>query len=133
MMMSSIDAGKLVEAYIKMRDARAKLKKDFDIADTKIEEQQDIIAGHLLNLCKETGADSVRTAAGTVTKIVKSRYWTSDWNALQKFIVEHDAFDLLEQRVHQTHMRQFLENNPGQFPPGMNVDNRYTVSVRRPS
>jgi hypothetical protein len=126
-----MNAEQLVIVYIKMRDARQKLQKDYDDADNRIKEQQDQVTQALLELCKETGADGLRTTAGNVFRTVKTRYWTSDWGNMKAFIKEHDAMELLEQRVHQTNMKAFLEENPTLMPPGMNIDSRYSVTVRR--
>jgi hypothetical protein len=45
--------------------------------------------------------------------------------------MENEAVDLLEKRIHQGNMRQFLEENRDLLPPGLNVDSEYTVTVRR--
>ena len=129
--MSTVNVEQLVKAYIKMRDARQQLLREFDEADDRIKQQQDAVQQALLELCKETGTDGLKTSAGTVTRTVKTRYWTSDWNSMKNFIKEHDAFELLEQRVHQTNMKSFLEENPNLMPPGMNIDSRYAITVRR--
>jgi hypothetical protein len=50
---------------------------------------------------------------------------------MRHFIAEHDAFELLEKRIHQTNMKQFLEENPDLHPAGLNVDSEYSVTVRR--
>ena len=111
--------------------ARQQLQREFDEADDRIKQQQDVVQQALLELCKETGTDGLKTSAGTVTRTVKTRYWTSDWNSMKNFIKENDAFELLEQRVHQTNMKSFLEENPNLMPPGMNIDSRYAITVRR--
>jgi hypothetical protein len=129
--MSTVNVEHLVKAYIKMRDARQQLQREFDEADDRIKQQQDAVQQALLELCKETGTDGLKTSAGTVTRTVKTRYWTSDWNSMKNFIKEHDAFELMEQRVHQTNMKSFLEENPNLMPPGMNIDSRYAITVRR--
>jgi ATP-dependent Lon protease len=129
--MSTVNVEQLVKAYIKMRDARQQLQRKFDEADDRIKQQQDAVQQALLELCKETGTDGLKTSAGTVTRTVKTRYWTSDWNSMKNFIKENDAFELLEQRVHQTNMKSFLEENPNLMPPGMNIDSRYAITVRR--
>jgi hypothetical protein len=48
-----------------------------------------------------------------------------------KFIVEHGVPDLLDKRIHQSNMKQFLEENPDLLPPGLNVDKEYSITVRR--
>jgi len=35
--------------------------------------------------------------------------------------------------VHDTNMKQFLEEHPDEYPAGLNVENRYTIVVRRKS
>lgn len=126
-----MNAEKMVEVYIKMRDKRSQLSKAFDEEDGRIKAQQDMIAEQLLELCKETGAEGLRTPAGSVFKTVKTRYWTSDHKSMKEFILENDAFELLEQRVHQTNMKNFLEEHPDKFPKGMNIDSKYSVMIRR--
>lgn len=126
-----MDAEKLVEVYIKIRDKRTQLKREFDNADGVLEKQLELVGDNLLELCKETGAEGLRTAAGSVFKTVKNRYWTSDQASLKEFILENDAFELLENRIHQTNMKNFLEEHPDKVPKGLNIDSRYSVTVRR--
>jgi len=61
----------------------------------------------------------------------KTRYWTSDWSNMHEFVLEHEAPELLDKRLNQTNMKQFLEENPDLVPKGLNVDSEYVVSVRR--
>jgi hypothetical protein len=124
-------ADKLVKAYIKMRDFRSQLKSQYEEQDGTIKEQMELVESQLLDLCKTTGADSLRTKFGTVSRTVQTRYWTGDWEAMYKFIMENNAPDLLERRISQTQMREFIKENPDAMPIGLNVDNRYAVSVRR--
>jgi hypothetical protein len=39
--------------------------------------------------------------------------------------------ELLEKRISQANMATFLEENPDLLPPGLNIDRRYAVTVRR--
>jgi hypothetical protein len=48
-----------------------------------------------------------------------------------EFIKEHDAFELMEQRLHQTRMKEFLTENPDKLPAGLNSEREYSISVRR--
>ena len=122
-----ITANQLVKVYIKIRDKRAELTKQIE----ELEAQQDEIEAKLLDICKETGAESLRTEFGTVSRKLSKRYWTSDWGSFYKFLKEHDATELLEKRIAQSNMSSFLEENPDLLPPGLQVDSRYTAVVRR--
>ena len=121
----------LVSVFIKIRDARDAARRAWEEQEADFNEQLDMIDQQLLDICKETGADSIKTKYGTAIRSVKSRYWTNDWERFYDFMFEYDAPELLEKRIHQTHMKQFLEENPDLLPAGLNVDSQYTITVRR--
>lgn len=129
--MSDVTTSKLVEVYIKIRDKRAEITKEFETQDAELKRQLNIIQSRLLDACKDADADSIKTGQGTVIRSTKTRYWTSDWQSMYEFIKENDAYDLLEQRLHQTHMKEFLTNNPDKLPAGLNSEREYAISVRR--
>jgi hypothetical protein len=64
---------------------------------------------------------------------VQTRYWTTDWDQLYKFIAENDVPFILEKRIHNGNMKQVLEANPDSLPIGLQVDNKYVIQVRKPS
>jgi hypothetical protein len=121
----------LTQTYIRMRDKRAIIKQEWEDRDHAIATQMQMIEEALLDLCKELNANSISTNHGTVVRSVKTRYWTNDWDSMYQFIRDNDAFALLEKRLHQTHMKEFLEENPDVLPMGLNTENQYTVVVRR--
>jgi hypothetical protein len=121
----------MVRAYIRIRDRRAENKKLFEEQDSDLESQMQLISDEMLNLCKKINADSIKTKYGTIMRSVKSRYWTNDWDSMYDFIEETGAFGLLEKRLHQTNMKDFLAENPDLLPKGLNVESEYTVLVRR--
>ena len=121
----------LTKVYLKIRDAKDTLTSDYKKAYADLEEQLAVLGNKMLDTCKEMGADSIRTPHGTIVRSVKSRYWTNDWDSMYTFIEETGAFGLLEKRIHQTNMKDFISENPDLFPKGMNVENEYTVVVRR--
>jgi hypothetical protein len=126
-----VPADKLAEIYIKIRDKRVELKEKFEAEDAVLKEQQDLLAQEMLEVCYENNADSIKTPAGTIIRKVDTRYWTTDWDSMYQFIQEHDAYPLLERRLHQTNLKQFLDENPNLLPAGLQADSKYTVVVRR--
>lgn len=120
-----------VKRYVKIREQRAELAKEFEEADAVLKIKLDKCEAELLEACKAAGADGFKTEFGTVSRTVKKRYWTNDWHSFYAFAKKHDALDLLEKRVAQTNMKTFLEENPDLHPPGLNVDSRYAAVVRR--
>jgi hypothetical protein len=121
----------LTKTYIKIRDKRAELKAEFEQKDEVLEMQLNTIKSELLDYCKTQGVDSVRTAAGLFYRGIKTRYWTNDWNSMNRFILEHGIPEFYEKRLNQTSVKQFLEENPDVLPPGLNVDSEYVITVRK--
>lgn len=133
MLDSEVDINKLVKVYLKIRNAIDEKETQHKEELASLKEQFGIVGQSLLNLCKEQNLDSIRTPVGTVSRRISTRYWTSDWGSMYRFISEHDAPFLLEQRIHGTNMKEFLEANPEAFPMGMQADRSYTVQVRKPN
>lgn len=129
--MDAIPADKLVKAYIKLRDARAVLKSEYEAQDAALMEKVATIESKLLEFCRETGAEGVKTPFGTASRVVKERWFTNDWDSFRRFVKDNDALDLFEKRIHQGAMKEFLEANPDLRPEGLNVHREYAVVVRK--
>lgn len=131
--LNGVPADKLVGIYRKIRDAIHEKEEAHKAELAELRAQQELVSNALLALCNEQNLDSIRTSAGTVTRTTATRYWTSDWESMHKFIQEHEALYLLEQRIHNGNMRQFLEDNPDDLPVGLNADTKYVIRVRKPT
>ena len=129
----TIPLDRLAKIYRKIRTEITTLTQDYDTKVEALKAQQDEIKNAMKDMMKMMGVTSVRTAQGTVVLSVKTRYNTQDWDSFKKFVVENDAVDLLEKRIAQINMSQFLEENPGLVPPGLNSSSEYDISVRKPT
>ena len=129
--MEDLPVDQLVRVYRKIRDV-VQEKEDAHKAEiAELKGQMDLVSAKLLEVCNTQNVDSLRTKEGTITRRAATRYWTSDWESMRKFIVEQGVPELLHERLHQGNMKQFLEANPDLLPPGLNVDSEYTITVRR--
>jgi hypothetical protein len=126
-----MDAEKLVSVYVKIRDAKAAKTKEMEDAIKTLDDQLEAIEQELLAICKTTGQEGGKTAAGSFTRSVKTRYWTSDWESMYEFVLDNKVPELLERRIAQGNFREFLENNPDLLPKGVNVESKYSITVRR--
>jgi hypothetical protein len=64
---------------------------------------------------------------------VKTRYYTQDWDSFKQFVIDNNALELFEKRIAQSNMSQFLQENPGVVPPGLNSTSEFDISVRKPT
>jgi len=126
-----IELEKLTKVYLKIKDRRNELSKQFKDEDGELKAQQETIKRALLDHCKEHGVESVRTSEGLFYRSVRTRYWTSDWESMYRFVQENNVPEFLEKRLNQGNVKQFLEENPECVPQGLNVDSEYVISVRK--
>jgi hypothetical protein len=121
---------RLIETYIKIRDARLAKEADHKAEIKNFDDQLDVISKELLARCEEVGGN-ITTPVGYVKRRISRNYWTNDWESLYNLIKEHDAFHLLHQRISNKAMQEFLEEHPGITPAGLNADSAYVVTVTR--
>jgi len=129
-----ISIDELVKTYLTIRGQREILAKDFEIKDSELKHELVSIEQALLAECNSINADSIRTGSGTIVKTLKENYVCSDWDNLKDFILENKVVELLQQRIHQTNFKEFMQNHQGEgLPPGINVMREYNIVVRKPT
>jgi RAB protein geranylgeranyltransferase component A len=124
---------KLARIYRRIRAEITTLTQEYDTKVEALKAQQEELKNAMKDQMKAMGVTSVRTPEGTVVMSVKTVYDTNDWDSFKQFVVANDAVDLLQKRIAQTNMKQFLEENPGLVPPGLNSRAEYDISVRKPT
>lgn len=129
----TIPMDRLAKVYVKIRDKIAELTRDYESQVETLKASQAQVANTMKDQLRAAGMLSSKTEYGTVSLITKTRYYAQDWDAMKTFIKEHDAVDLLEKRISQKNMQQFLEENPGVVPTGLNTVSEIEVSVRKPT
>ena len=124
----------LVNVYLTIRNEREKLKASWEVQDGELEQDMKSLEQSMLTICNDTNASSIRTESGTVIRSLKERFTTNDWDNFKKFVLDNEAIDLLERRIHQGNFKEFMAEHQGEgLPPGVNVMREFTIVVRKPS
>ena len=132
--MDELDLEQLVKIYLTIRSQREKLSADFESADKALKTEMSVIEQAMLAICNTAKAESIKTNFGTVIRNTKERFTCSDWSNFKDFVLEHQAIDLLERRIHQGNFKTFLsENEQDGLPPGVNVMREFGITVRKPT
>lgn len=132
--MSKPDLEELVNAYIALRDARKALEDDYKKQDEVLRRDMDQLEVAMLDVCNTVNANSIKTSHGTVIRRVNERFFCSDWDNFRDFVLQNNAVELLERRIHQGNFKQFMSEHEGDgLPPGVNVMREFGVTVRRSS
>jgi hypothetical protein len=128
----TVTMDRLTKVYIKMRDKLSELTREYETAEAAIKAQQAEIASAMKDILQNAGGESMRTSSGTVALKTSTRYYIQDWEAMHRFIIDNDAAFLLEKRIAQKNMSDFLEQNPGTVPPSLNTMSELSISVTKP-
>lgn len=123
-------ADKLVQAYVRMRDAIKAADAERDAKVEAIQKQLDAVSKALLAILDKEGLDGVKSEYGHARKVVSHTYWVPDWDAFSQFVREHGDLDLLQRRLHQGNFADFMERNPDLVPP-VSSNNEVTIRVTR--
>lgn len=126
----SVNVDNLVETYVKIRDKKAEVKAAYEERNKELDEAMNKIEQAILEVCKDTGVDALKTSHGTASRTIKTRVWTSDWPTFYEFMKEQNAPELLEKRIAQGNFKEWMESNPEVVAP-VNIDRSYAISVRR--
>jgi len=128
-----LTAGELAAQYLEFRELKDKLRKKFEAKEAVLDAELDEITNRLMVLCNEQDASSIKTEYGTVIRSLKTRYDPKDWDSMHEFVLEHSAPYLLQKRINESAMKEFLEANPTEYPKGMNIVSEYKITVRKPT
>ena len=131
---TELNLDELVKIYLTIRTEREKLKASWEVQDGGLEQEMKLLEQSMLTVCNDTNASSIRTESGTVIRSLKERFTTNDWDNFKKFVLDNEAIDLLERRIHQGNFKEFMAEHQGEgLPPGVNVMKEFTIVVRKPS
>jgi hypothetical protein len=124
----------LVKVYLTIRSAREKMKAEWEVEDRALEDEMKVLEQNFMVTCNESNAKSIRTNNGTVIRKLNERFTVADGESFRKFVLENEAVDLLEARIHQGNFKEFIKGRAADgLPPGVNVMREFTITVRKPS
>jgi len=120
----------IVDRYIALRDKKAAIKKEYDEKIEAIEKVMDKAEAVLLKHFEETGAESVKTEAGTAYKARRTSATVADWDSFLAHVQKHEAWELLEHRAAKKAVEEY-KAAMGDLPPGINWSSELVVNIRR--
>jgi hypothetical protein len=120
----------VIEKYVETRDLLAEKKRAYDAECADLKALQDKREAWLKGKMDELGVDSFKSAHGTCFIAWKDSATVSDREAFLEYVITHEAWHFLENRVSKTAVKQLLDD--GEVPPpGVNYVKIKDVSVRR--
>jgi hypothetical protein len=95
--MDLAELGKIVDEYHYARASRLAADKDA----AKLKTVEDALKLTIITECKANKLSAVGGDIALVKYTVKDRPIATDWPDVHKYMVEHDAMDLMQKRLHE--------------------------------
>lgn len=128
-----VDIEKRVGQFVKLRDLKAQIedrhKDELKPINEAMEQLKQLMAKGLDAL----HVDSAKTSCGTVSFSTKASAALADKSAFWTYVVTTGQFELLDYKANVTAVKEHIEKNQGQAPPGVNFTTFRDVGVRRPT
>lgn len=139
-------ADKLITAYIKMRDEKSKITREYKDATGVLDEKMDLVANELSKMMDETGTDSFKTAAGTAFKTTKDQTGVLEVEEFRQFlsleaaggnkkvadaIFEKFPWHFYTKSVSKPAVVAYMKENGGKAPDGIRYEQFIETQVRK--
>jgi restriction endonuclease Mrr len=124
-------AAELADRYVEVRNNREAKREIFEAEDKVFADELAEIEQALIDIMLAENTTSMSTEKLTIIKRVTKRYNPTNWDAVYRLVDKYKAYGVLHKRIHDTNMKEFLDEHPEEYPEGLNVDSRYAVTVKR--
>ena len=123
-------AEKRIAKFIEIRDILKAMDEAHEKAKEPFLEVRDWLTGWMQTFLDKTGAESVKTAAGTCYSTTRYSASLADPQAFMNYVIENSKWDLIDRKANAPAVRDFVAEFGG-LPPGANLSALKTVGVRR--
>lgn len=133
MKLNEASDAKLIEAFIKIRDARAQRKAAYDTADADDKAKQEKLEAEFLRRFHDRGTDSTSAdGLGTAFIEVTATASVADKDTYFNWLLEdpENRMCFMEARANKTAIRQYRTEHDD-IPPGINWRETQVVRFRR--
>jgi hypothetical protein len=123
--------GTRVAQYIQLRN---KIKQMDDEHDAKMKPFKDALVqlnGIILAGIAAEGVESIATPLGTAYRYTKKSATIADGSEFRRFVIGSEAFDLVDWRANAKAVEDFINENGGNPPPGVNYNETALIGVRK--
>lgn len=122
----------VVAMFVKLRGDKERIEQDAKAQVAAIKDKMLKLESYLMQKMQVDGVDSFRTKAGSVYRTKTEHVSVADWDAVLKFILENQAYQIFEKRVSKNAVLSYLEEGQ-ELPPGVNHYAKFDIQVRKPN
>lgn len=128
-----MDMDALVRVYVKIRDAKAEVKKAADAKCADLQAQMDRVAAEIHRELQRLNVNSTRTDSGTAFLQESIKPSCKDWGMLDTWAKTEGVppSEIYEKRLAKKFVTDYMAAHEGEAPPPVSVFREFTVHVRR--
>jgi len=132
----TMDVGIMIDKYRRLRAKKEEIAEEQKKVMAQYNAALEYLEGMLLSVMNNMGVDKLSTSdhddkfGGTVYKTTTTHTSVLSWSACLSFIKDHEAWELLENRVNKSAVLSILEET-GELVPGVRIVQRVNVNVRK--
>jgi hypothetical protein len=128
--MAQVNVDTVIAAYVKLRDRRAALRKEYMAQDEEYVAKMDKLEVFLLTKMQADNMTQLGSEHGTAYQQTVMKGNCSDWPSFWEFLAQTGRFDMMEKRISIKAVQEYFEQT-GDMPPGVNVNPELKVVIRR--
>lgn len=122
----------VIATYMKLRNEKEAIEAEIKNRVSELKAKMEKIEAWLKEQADAQGVTSFKGKHGTAFLTTTDYANVADWDAVLQFVLENEAFDMLEKRVSKIAVRGYIERNKA-VPAGVTYGTKIDVTVRKPT
>jgi hypothetical protein len=122
----------VVATFMKLRHQKELLEAETKTKVDELKVKMMKLESWIKDQADKQGVTSFKTKHGTAFLTTVDYANVADWDAIKNFIIQNEAYDMLEKRVSKLAVRGYIEQHKA-VPPGINYGTKLEVNIRKPA
>jgi len=127
------EINEVIDQMVKIRERMNERSKEFEKAQKRDRELWEKGEAWIMKKMEEQGTTNVATQTHTVFPTDSLKASVGDWGEVSSYIERTGDVDLLEHRISSKAVKQYMEENGGEVPPGVKTFSQRKINIRRKS
>lgn len=123
----------VINQMVKIRDRMNERSKEFEKAQKRDRELWEKGERWLMSKMEQEGTTNFGTENHTVFASDSLKASCGDWGQVSSYIARTGDVDLLEHRISSKAVKQYMDENEGEVPPGVKTYTQRKINIRRKS
>lgn len=129
---ATMPVDKKMKMYIRLREGKSALVKHLDAVKAQYDDLMDALENQMLAEADRNKVTGFTVeGVGTSYTATVDKFSIADDAAFLKFVLESGDISALERRVSSTFVKEFMTNNDGAIPPGLNKFSERVMRIRK--